>query len=96
MVGLQSIVEGVGENFDQAKKVIEDFTADGLVAPAEAATALKNLLARGFGLQEATDLMNRFKDSAAFGRQSSLSLGEAVKSASEGIKNENSILVDNA
>lgn len=41
-------------------------------------------------------MMNRFKDSAAFGRQSSLSLGEAVKSATEGIKNENSILVDNA
>lgn len=40
--------------------------------------------------------MDRFKNSAAFGRQASLSLGEAVKTATEGLKNENSILVDNA
>ena len=40
--------------------------------------------------------MDRFKDSASFGRQSSLDLGTAVRSATEGLKNENSILVDNA
>lgn len=40
--------------------------------------------------------MDRFKDSAAFGRQSSLQLGEAIKGATEGLKNENSVLVDNA
>jgi hypothetical protein len=40
--------------------------------------------------------MNRFKNSAAFGRQSALSFGAAVSSATEGIKNGNSILVDNA
>ncbi|MGN0983406.1 MAG: hypothetical protein ACI4OI_01075 [Gemmiger sp.] len=40
--------------------------------------------------------MTALKDSAAFGRQSSYTLGEAVQSAAEGLKNENSILVDNA
>lgn len=40
--------------------------------------------------------MIALKDSAAFGRQSSYSMGEAVQSATEGLKNENSILVDNA
>lgn len=62
----------------------------------DAATSLKNLLSRGYGLQEASVIMDRFKDSASFGRQSSLELGEAIRGATEGLKNENSILVDNA
>lgn len=96
MVGLKSIVEGTGGDFDKAKKFVQEFTADGLVATADAATSLKNLLSRGFSLDEASVLMDRFKNSAAFGRQASLGLGEAVKTATEGLKNENSILVDNA
>jgi hypothetical protein len=40
--------------------------------------------------------MSRLTDAASFGRQSSYTLGEAVRSATEGLKNENSILVDNA
>lgn len=96
MVGLRSIVENTGGSFGSAQKAIEEFVQDGLVPIADASTALKNLLARGFGMEEAIDIMNRFKDSAAFGRQSSLELGEAVRTATEGIKNENSILVDNA
>lgn len=96
MTGLKSIVNGTGKDFSKAQAFLEKFTADWLVPMSDAATALKNLLARWFGLEEATGLMDRFKDSAAFGRQASLSLGEAVKSATEGLKNENSILVDNA
>lgn len=96
MVGLQSIVKGTGNDFGQAQKFIQDFTKDGLITTGEAATSLKNLLAKGFNLKEASDLMMRFKDSAAFGRQAALSMGEAVQGATEGIKNENSMLVDNA
>lgn len=96
MTGLKSISEGTGNSFGQAQKFIEEFTSDGLVPASNAATALKNLLSRGFGMDEAADIMSRFKDSAAFGRQSALSLGEAIRSATEGLKNENSILVDNA
>ncbi len=96
MVGLRSVVQGTGNDFSQAQGFIDNFTADGLIPASDAATGLKNLLARGFGLTEATTILNRFKDSAAFGRQASLSLGEAVKTATEGLKNENSILVDNA
>ncbi len=96
MVGLRSIAEGTGNSFGAVQKEVDKFIADGLVPLADASTAVKNLLARGFGLDEAIDIMNRFKDSAAFGRQSSLELGEAVRTATEGIKNENSVLVDNA
>lgn len=94
--GLRSIAEGTKNDFSAAKGAANAFAADGLLNVSDAATSLKNLLARGFGLQEATDLISRLKDSAAFGRQASLTLGEAVRSATEGLKNENSILVDNA
>lgn len=79
-----------------ATQAAKDLAADGLLPVQNAATGLKNLLASGFNLEEATNLMYVFKDSAAFGRQSALSFGDAVSSATEGIKNGNSILVDNA
>lgn len=96
LVGLKSIVEGTGNDFSKAKKVVQSFTADGLVTAEQAATSLKNLIAKGFSLDQAEQLMIRFKDSAAFGRQAALGLGEAIAGATEGIKNENSMLVDNA
>lgn len=94
--GLNSIVEGTGNSFAQAQKFINEYTSDGLVSINEAATAYKNLLARGYDTSQIEDVLTRLKDSAAFGRQASYDLGEAVVSATEGLKNENSILVDNA
>ena len=94
--GLNSIVKGTGNSFAQAQKFINEYTSDGLVSINEAATAYKNLLARGYDTTQIEDVMTRLKDSAAFGRQASYDLGEAVVTATEGLKNENSILVDNA
>lgn len=96
LTGLRSIVEGTGNDFDKAKAVIQRFTADGLVSTEQAATSLKNLIAKGFSLDQAEQMMLRFKDASAFGRQAALGLGEAIAGATEGIKNENSMLVDNA
>lgn len=94
--GLRSIVIGTGKDYDKARQFVQSFTEDGLIAQTKAAEALKNLLQRGFTLDQAIDMLHRFKDAAAFGRQASLDMGQAVASATEGIKNENSILVDNA
>lgn len=84
------------EAVPQATEAVRKLAEDGLLPVQDAATGLKNLLASGFNLDQATNLMNVFKDSASFGRQSALSFGQAVSSATEGIKNGNSILVDNA
>lgn len=94
--GLKSVVIGTGKDYDQARNFVQKFTEDGLISQAKAAEALKNLLARGFGLDEAIQMLTRLKDAAAFGKQAHLDMGQAVASATEGIKNENSILVDNA
>lgn len=91
--GLNSIVQGTGNSFADAQKFINEYTADGLVSIEETATAYKNLLSRGYDSSQIEDVLSRLKDSAAFGRQASYDLGEAVVSATEGLKNENSILV---
>lgn len=95
-LGLSSVARAFGTNTDAATAAAKKLSADGLLPLKDSATGLKNLLAAGFSLPEATKLMEAFKDSAAFGRQGALSFGDAVRSATEGVKNGNSILVDNA
>lgn len=94
--GLYSIVDGTGKSFGKAKGFIEDYISDGLVPLENATTAYKNLASRGYSTEQIENTLVRLKDAAAFGRQASYSLGDAVTSATEGLKNENSILVDNA
>ncbi len=95
-MGLQSIIEGQGRSFAKAKGFINDYISDGLVPLTDAVNAYKNLAARGYNDEQIQQVMERLKDAAAFGRQSSYTLGAAVATAAEGLKNENSILVDNA
>lgn len=95
-IGLSSVARAFGTSTDEAAAAARRLSADGLLPLGDAASGLKNLLAAGFNLPQATKLMEAFKDSAAFGRQGALSFGDAVRSATEGVKNGNSILVDNA
>lgn len=96
LMGLASAARFAGEDITKSMGAANALTTDGLMSMHEAALALKNLLARGFSLEQSVEIIGRFKDSAAFGKQASLEFGEAVVSATEGLKNENSILVDNA
>ena len=96
LTGLQSIVEGQGRSFADAQSFIEEYTSDGLVPATNAITAYKNLASRGYDDGQIQQTMIALKDAAAFGRQSALSMGDAVQGATEGLKNENSMLVDNA
>lgn len=95
MQGVQSVAQGRGIGGEAMQAALDGLT-DSFFDTTAAATALKNLLSRGYTLDQAVSAINAFKNSAAFGRQASLSLAQAVVSATEGIKNENSILVDNA
>lgn len=87
---------GMAADAETARAAAVKLAEDGLMTISESALALKNLLLSGFGLDQAVEMINRVKDAAAFGRQGALSFADAVISATEGIKNENSILVDNA
>lgn len=93
-MGLESIVTGQGKSFNKAKSFINDYISDGLVPLENAVTAYKSLAARGYSTEQIEKTLAALKDAAAFGRQSSYTLGEAVETAAEGLKNENSILVN--
>lgn len=96
LMGLQSIVEGQGRSFATAQAFIDEYIQDGLIPATNAITAYKNLASRGYDDTQIRQVMTALKDASAFGRQASLSMGDAVQSATEGLKNENSVLVDNA
>lgn len=95
-VGLESILQAQNKDVNQAKKFLESYTKDGLIPMQDAYTAYKSLASAGYDNKQTESILQNLKDAAAFGRQGSLSMGDAVKSAAEGIKNENSVLVDNA
>lgn len=96
LMGLASVAKGTGNSVGEVTDAAKKLASDGLMPLGDSAASLKNLLAAGFSLPQATKLMDRFKDSAAFGRQGSLEFGQAIVGATEGIKNGNSALVDNA
>lgn len=95
-IGLNSILTGQGKSFSQAKAFIDDYISDGLVPLNNAVAAYKNLALRGYSSDQIQKTMNALKNSATFARQSTYSLGDAVQTATEGLKNENSVVVDNA
>lgn len=96
MLGLQSIIEGQGRSFQDAQDFIQSYISDGLIPATNAITAYKNLASRGYSDEQIQQTLTALKDASAFGRQASYTMGEAVQTATEGLKNENSILVDNA
>lgn len=96
LTGLQYLLEKQGKSFAIAQQFINDFTSDGLVPATNAINAYKNLALAGFGESEIEKMLYRIKDAAAFGKAEHLTLGEAIETATSGIRQENSILVDNA
>ncbi len=94
MTGLKSVMDGQGKSFADAQRFIQEYIKDGLVPATNAVTAYKNLSLRGYDTSQIEKVMIALKDSASFGRQSALTLGQAVQSATEGLRNENSILVN--
>lgn len=95
MLGLSSVAAAFGESQNEAKDAAQNLARDGLMPVTQAGEGLKNLLASGFNLEESINLMNAFKDASAFNRQGTLKFGEAIVGATQGIKNQNSIMVDN-
>lgn len=95
MKGLRSVATFKGIDTGKLKNALAQLE-DQFLDTASASAALKNLLSRGYSLNQAIETINRLKDAAAYGRQASYDMAEAVVSATEGLKNENSILVDNA
>lgn len=91
--GLSSILNGQGKSFSQANDFIQSYIKDGLVPLNNAVSSYKNLASRGYSTEQIENVMLALKDSAAFGRQASYSYGEAIQTATEGLKNETAYLL---
>jgi len=96
ITGVTSVSQKFGVSNDKLKASINSLTADGLFKVTDATKALRNLLSTGIGLPKAIQLLNTFRDSAAFNRQGMLEYGEAIVGATDGFKNMLSRMVDNA
>ena len=95
--GLRSLSSAFGIDGGESERMTRDLrlVRSGILEIGDAATSTKNLLSSGFNLEESRQILEAFSDTAAFGKSQALSFGEAIRSASEGIRNGNSVLVDN-
>ena len=96
MLGVQRVSQRMGVSQTQLSTTIEQFTSSGLLDVTEVSAALKTLLSTGIGLPKATQLLQAMADAAAFNRQGTLEMGQALVGAAQGYKNMNSRMVDNA
>lgn len=96
LIGLRSVAGSFGLDVEKTTEAAKELASDGLIPLTNVTASLKNLIARGFNLEESIRLFNAFKDSAAFNRQGQLDLGEAIERTTQGIKSGLSTLTDNA
>ena len=96
-LGLESVAVFKGVDSQQAQAAVNNLrlVQAGIISATDASVALRNILQKGFGLEESIKILEIFSDTMAFGKQAALSYGEAIRSGSEGLKNDNAILLDN-
>lgn len=92
MIGLQRVAARFGQDTMVAKQAAQDLASDGLITVATAADGLQKLMIAGLGLPEAIELMEGYKDQAAFGRAATLSMDQAVGNLAESFYTENSAI----
>lgn len=93
---LYATLSGQGMGFNAADNFISKYVEDGLVSLAEAQTAYANLAAMGMDTSQIENIMNTLKDSASVARQTSYTIGQAITTATSGMKQGLSNVVDNA
>ena len=96
LTGLTEVAGAMGQNMYKAKIAAEEFAKEGLLTIQEAAAGFKNLISWGLSMDQAKKAMVALTDAAAYNRQGTLSIGEAVVGATQGLKNYISNLLDNA
>ncbi len=97
MLGLQSVAMAYGKDAAAVTESAKRLAADGLLAPAEAADALKNTLAAlpHLTLEQAEAMVSASKETAAFNKVLN-DYGDSIIQTSRGLRNRNSILTDSA
>ena len=97
LIGLSSVAAATGNSVSAVTDAAKDLAADGLVPLQDVSGSLKNLLVTFNGdLGKSVQAYKALANAAAFNRQEALGFGEAIRGASEGLKNDLSSKIDNA
>lgn len=94
MNGVKAVASATGNDVSASLQAVKDVTAGGLISQADAAASIKNLQLYGYSVEEATEMINIMADAAVYNRQANYSVSEAVRTTTEGIRMENSVLSD--
>lgn len=92
--GLNSIATAFNQNVDDTNNAVQSLASDGLAPVSSYAAGLKSLLSTGLGLDQANELLETFKDRAAFGKSETVSFSQAVENLASSFKTESSELGD--
>ncbi|MFX0181955.1 MAG: hypothetical protein ACFE95_02635 [Candidatus Hodarchaeota archaeon] len=88
LAGLVTVGGKLGISHDEVTQAALSLAKDGLMSVSEAAESLKNLLAtKNYTLKQSIEIMNAFRDAAAYNRQGTLEFGEAIVRGTQGLKN---------
>lgn len=86
LYGLRTTVDLVEGTYADAMDGMKASTASGLLSEEDVAVAMRNLLAYGYSVQEASAMIDAMTISAEANRKADMSVSEAVVAATQGIK----------
>ena len=92
VMGLSSVSAAFGQSQQGAKDAALELSSDGLIPLTTTINGLKSLLSTGLSLDKAINLMEAYKDEAAFGRVQTISYEQAVANLAESFKTENAMI----
>jgi hypothetical protein len=92
LLGLATTSSAFGINSRSANDAAKELTQDGLLSLGTAAEGLQKLFTAGVGLNDAKQLIQGYKDQAAFGRSSTIGFEQAVLNLTESFYTENSAI----
>lgn len=96
LIGVQAVGRELGQSTAQVTAAIKTLTSDGLLNAKQAANDLRNVMQRGFSVEEATKAIEAMKDFGSFGKKGQEDLGAAIDSATLGWRHQRSVMMENA
>lgn len=96
LIGVETVGKELGQSTDQVTTAIKTLTKDGLLNAQQAANDLRNVMQRGFNVDQATQAIQAMKDFGSFGKKGQEDLGAAIDSATLGWRHQRSVMMENA
>ena len=93
LYGLMTTVDTVKGTIADAMTGIREITSNGLLSEEDTMVAMRNLTAYGYSVQEATEMIKAMTISAEANRKEGYNVSDAVARATQGIKQESSMMM---